>query len=118
MKIQSDDRPVAIQPIGRGNYYVNMNIREVERDIDGMEGGEEETHICYESDTVKVAGYPTYGGVVEKLIRERYTESDELALHRQRETKPESFAEYNDYCEWSKSIARPVFYPEQENGGE
>lgn len=117
MKTQSDDRPVAIQPIGRGNYYVNMNIREVEHNTGGMNGGEgAETHISYEADTVKVAGYPTYGGVVEKLIREEYTESDELAIQRQRDTKPEDFAEYNDYCEWCKSSARPVFFPLE--GGE
>lgn len=110
MKAQSDNRPDAIQSIGRGYYYVNMNITEVE--TPSMEEGGE-PHISYEYDFVKTAGYPTYGGVVNALIRERYSESDELAIHRQRDTKPESFSEYNDFCESCKAMARPVFFPNE-----
>lgn len=110
MKAQSDNRPEPIQSIGRGNYYVNMNVQEVVNSpIE--EGGE--SHVSYTYDYVKTVGYPTYGGVVNLLIRERYTESDELALHRQRDTKPESFSEYNDFCESCKDMARPVFFQEE-----
>lgn len=44
-----------------------------------------------------------YGERVERLIRERYTLSDELALSRQRETKAEEFAEYFQFCEECKA---------------
>lgn len=43
---------------------------------------------------------------VEQLIRERYTVSDELAILRQRDTKPEEFAAYNQFCEQCKAIAK------------
>lgn len=39
---------------------------------------------------------------VEKLIRKRYSVSAELAILRQRDTKPEEFAEYNEYVEKCK----------------
>ena len=48
---------------------------------------------------------PSYEERVEQLIRERYTINQEFAIQRQRETKPEEFAEYFSYCEECKSIA-------------
>ena len=43
---------------------------------------------------------------MERLIRRRYTVSQELALLRQRESKPEEFAEYDAYAEACKAEAR------------
>ena len=37
---------------------------------------------------------PTYEERVEQLIRERYTSNQELAIQRQRDTKPEEFEVY------------------------
>ena len=48
----------------------------------------------------------TYETYVEKLIREKYTVSDELAILRQRDSKPEKFAEYNAFCEDCKVKSR------------
>lgn len=47
-----------------------------------------------------------YAVMVERLIRERYSISDELAILRQRDTKPDEFAEYNAFCEECKEKAR------------
>ena len=47
-----------------------------------------------------------YEAEVERLIRRRYTVSQELALLRQRESKPEEFAEYDAYAEACKAEAR------------
>ena len=41
----------------------------------------------------------SYDQLVSDLIRERYTIDQELAINRQRDTKPEEFQEYFDYCE-------------------
>lgn len=40
---------------------------------------------------------------VRQKIHERYSIDDELALARQRETKPEEFRAYDEYCEQCKS---------------
>ena len=48
----------------------------------------------------------TYSELVEKKIRLRYTVSDELAILRQRDTKPSEFSEYNEFCEQCKIEAR------------
>lgn len=47
-----------------------------------------------------------YLSLVEPFIRERYSLSQELAIQRQRDTKPEAFKEYFDYCEGCKAMAR------------
>ena len=47
-----------------------------------------------------------YPLTVEKYIREKYTLSAELAILRQRDSKPEEFEEYNSYAESCKIIAK------------
>jgi len=58
---------------------------------------------------------PTYEEKVVALIRERYTLDDELALERQRYTKVEEFAAYDEYCEECKRRAKGE--NEAEEGG-
>ena len=40
---------------------------------------------------------------IEKRIRRKYSVSNELAILRQRDTKPEEFAEYNAFVEQVKA---------------
>lgn len=40
---------------------------------------------------------------IEERIREKYSISDEFALHRQRDRKPEEFAEYDAFVEQIKA---------------
>ena len=47
-----------------------------------------------------------YPQLVENKIRKQYTVSAELAILRQRDTKPEEFAEYNAFCELCKAEAK------------
>ena len=47
-----------------------------------------------------------YPKLVENKIRTKYSVSAELAILRQRDTKPEEFAEYNAYCEQCKAQAK------------
>lgn len=53
---------------------------------------------------------PTYDELykqrIVELVRGKYDIDDELAILRQRESKPEQFAEYNDFCEHCKAEAR------------
>lgn len=48
----------------------------------------------------------SYEQRVEELIRARYTPSDELAILRQRYTKPGEFDEYFAFCEACKTRAK------------
>ena len=47
-----------------------------------------------------------YHKLVEEKIRERYTLGEELAIVRQRDRKPQEFAEYYEYCEKCKREAK------------
>ena len=46
--------------------------------------------------------------IVSALIRESYTVDDELAVQRQRDTKPDEFAEYNNFAEACKAEANSI----------
>ena len=50
-----------------------------------------------------------YENAVNAAIREKYTLSQELAILRQRETKPEEYAEYNAYCEACKAQSKAKY---------
>ena len=43
---------------------------------------------------------------IERLIRKRYTISDELAILRQKDEKPAEFAAYHAYAEECKKIVK------------
>jgi hypothetical protein len=47
-----------------------------------------------------------YEKEVNDRIRKRYSLSREMAILRQRDTKPEEFAEYNAYAEQCKAEAK------------
>lgn len=47
-----------------------------------------------------------YAQRVSDLISEKYSISAELSIHRQRDTKPEEFAEYNAFAESCKVKAK------------
>ncbi|MFI3283378.1 MAG: hypothetical protein SNG10_07760, partial [Rikenellaceae bacterium] len=43
--------------------------------------------------------------LVEQYIAQRYSTSQELAIQRQKETKPDEWQAYYDYCEECKAKA-------------
>ena len=47
-----------------------------------------------------------YGAAVTRLIRAKYSLSDELAILRQRDEKPDEFAAYNSFVEGCKAAAK------------
>lgn len=53
-----------------------------------------------------------YSEKVNDKIRVKYSISQEFAILRQRDTKPEEFNEYNAYCEQCKSEAKSEVYDE------
>ena len=59
-----------------------------------------------------------YSERVNALIRERYSDSEELSILRQRDEKPTQFAEYYTYCEECKSRAKAELSARTEKGGE
>ncbi len=47
-----------------------------------------------------------YEHLIIKKIRARYSVNQELAILRQRDSKPEEFAEYNAYVEECKALVK------------
>ena len=50
-----------------------------------------------------------YEDAVVKMIRQRYSLDQELAILRQRDSKPQEFYEYNNYVELCKAEAKAKF---------
>ena len=53
-----------------------------------------------------------YGEEVNALIRKKYSLSQELAIMRQKDEKPEEWDAYNAYCEECKATAKAAVYSE------
>ncbi len=63
-------------------------------------------YIPYTEDELEKIKEQKYPLLVESYIRERYSLSAELAILRQRDSKPEEFEEYNAYAEECKARAK------------
>lgn len=72
-------------------------------------------YVSYNSDENKlIIATFEYDELVDNLIRERYSISQEFAILRQRDTKQDEFATYNEYAEQCKARARELL-SENEN---
>ena len=54
-----------------------------------------------------------YENKIVALIRQKYNVNQELAILRQRDTKPQEFAEYNEYVEQCKEQVKNVYNYEE-----
>lgn len=57
---------------------------------------------------LELAKQNQYENMIVSKIRQKYSVNQELAILRQRDTKPVEFAEYNDYVEQCKAEAKKV----------
>lgn len=77
--------------------------------IDGQAAGmlitEDEQGSPVLTEYVNSVPVPTYEQRVQQSIRERYSVDEELAILRQRDTKPDEFAAYFEYAEQCKTQA-------------
>ena len=77
--------------------------------IDGQNAGkmitEDEQGRPVLTECVETSPVMTYEERVQTLIREQYSIADELAILRQRDTKPDEFAAYFEYAEQCKTQA-------------
>lgn len=78
---------------------INGTIREM------TEEEVKEREALEEQERAELMSLP-YEQRVSRLIRERYSVDDELALSRQREAKAEEFQDYYDFCEECKRRAK------------
>jgi hypothetical protein len=60
----------------------------------------------YETATGEVVELPNYQETIVMLVRQRYSIDDEMAIQRQKETKPEQWQEYFDFVENCKMQAK------------
>ena len=95
------------EPVGGGVEITDERWLEL---IDGQAAGmlitEDEQGSPVLTEYVNSVPVPTYEQRVQQSIRERYSVDDELAILRQRDTKPDEFAAYYEYAEQCKAQAK------------
>ena len=69
-----------------------------------------QVYVPYTAEEIEKLKAEKYPVLVERFIREKYTLSAEIAVLRQRDTKPEEFNEYNAYAETCKERAKAEIY--------
>lgn len=67
---------------------------------------------CPASPAPEISKEVLYKERIVELLRERYSTDDEMAILRQRDRKPDEFAEYDAYAEECKIRAREEVYNE------
>lgn len=65
-----------------------------------------QVYIPYTEEELNAKRIKDYEKFVEDLIRVKYSVSNELAILRQKETKPDEFKEYYEYAEQCKAAAK------------
>ena len=82
-------------------------------DVEAVEGGpahdeaeEIQVYIPYTAEELAEYTQERYERRVERLIREKYSIGQELAILRQRDVKADEFAVYNAYAEECKATAK------------
>ena len=83
-------------------YYININgnVRELTPEEIAQRQAEREADERAEWLSI------SYGEAVNNEIRKRYTESQEFAILRQKDEKPEEYQAYYAYCEECKTFVR------------
>lgn len=103
-----------------GKFDANniIGYLEEERVPDFLPEGAEKPTLGYkytgtekDGGTVMPCTDPTsYPEVTNAIIRSKFSESDEMAIHRHHGNDPEEYAEewqeYNDFCESAKALAK------------
>lgn len=64
--------------------------------------------IPYTEEEIEQKKIERYESLVSQYIREKYSLNAELAILRQRDSKPIEFQEYNDYAEQCKARAKQI----------
>ena len=94
MNSNSDSRPSTILDLGDGTYQFNYNI------VEKIEEG----RTSYDSDVVILSHPVSRDNIIDALIRERYSLSQELSISRQKEQKHDEYSAFYEYCEACKRI--------------
>lgn len=98
-----------IEKITETSWRILYNPEYVENEYPGSEEGEVMHDNYWLYDVVLYEGSEiTYPGLVQVLVARKYDIYSELAINRQKDTKPEDWNTYNTYCEDCKTLAKQL----------
>lgn len=110
-----DEQPLSIEPVFNAHgaltsFFIRENISTVEVPAaeTATDGAETSVRQAWRADEMCVCGLEIYDYdlKVAAIIRAKYSAAAELAIQRQRESKPEEFSAYFDFCEAAKAAVK------------
>lgn len=109
-KVQDENGNITIQPLFSDEELAQppYNYKKVEIDdkYSDCQASDFDEDLTFNVDKYnarkQVLANEEYENKIVALIRQKYNVNQELAILRQREVKPEEFAEYNEYVEQCK----------------
>ena len=115
-KIQDENGNIEIVPVftdeelAQPPYnYTKIKIDDIYADCQASDFDEDLTFNLEKYNARKqVIANEEYENKIVELIRKKYNVNQELAILRQRDTKPEEFAEYNEYVEQCKEQVKSL----------
>ena len=107
---QGHYRLIAEYPNGGRTVEWVVDVPKVEAKEAWDEYEDIQVYIPYTEEELAAVKQREYEDLVDSLIRERYTLSQELAILRQRDTKVLEFEDYNAYAEQCKITAKTTVY--------
>lgn len=93
-------------PSGGRERFKIIDVQGVEYVAEHEEKEEIRVYIPYTEEDFARMKAQRYEDLIVSKIREKYSLDQELAILRQRDSKPQEFAEYNDYVEKCKVEAK------------
>lgn len=109
-RCHADQAPKELDDLGSG--YVDVNINVSQEEITEYFADQKKTRTVYVYDSFRLpkSADPEelYKQLAVKLIEQRFDRDDEIAINRQRDTKPNEFKEYFGYCEDCKKLSKRV----------
>lgn len=101
---------IAVYPNGGEDVEEVWDIEPIEAREAYDEYEDIKVYIPYTEEELSKIKESNYKAIIESRVREKYSFSDELAILRQRDTKPEEFTQYFNYVEECKAKAKAEIY--------
>ena len=99
-------KPEEVVKVNERVVDINLNSKNIE--IEDKENNTKVSQVQYDCYRVRDLNI-SVNDIINELIRSKYSESEELSILRQRDTKADEFETYNSYCEDCKTLGKEIY---------
>lgn len=97
-------KPEELVAVNDNVVDINLNVENITID----NGEEKQNQVKFDCFRIRDKSI-SINEIINALIRTKYSESEELSILRQKDTKNDEFDSYNDFCEESKALGKEIY---------